>query len=185
MTEQNAGEAALRLFEVVFGRDSLTVALVLRDLFPRLLEATVLHLAGVQGREFDALREEEPGRIAHEIRDVETDGLWGFPYYGSVDATPLFIRAAMGAIERRPEFATTPVPGRGASVRDSFEEAVGWLLKAARGGRPRAAELPARQPARAGEPGLEGQLGQHVARGRHDLHPQRSGRLGRGAGTGV
>ncbi len=129
VTEQNAGEAALCLFEVVFGRDSLTVALVLRDLFPRLLEATVLHLAGVQGREFDALREEEPGRIAHEIRDVETDGLWGFPYYGSVDATPLFIRAAMGAIERRPEFATTPVPGRGASVRDSFEEAVGWLLR--------------------------------------------------------
>ena len=63
VTEQNAAEAALRLFEVVFGRDSLTVALVVGDLFPRLLEATVLHLAGVQGREFDALREEEPGRM--------------------------------------------------------------------------------------------------------------------------
>jgi glycogen debranching enzyme len=128
VTEQNAGEAALRLFEVVFGRDSLTVALVVGDLFPRLLEATVLHLAGVQGREFDALREEEPGRIAHEIRDVETDGVWGFPYYGSVDATPLFIRAAVRAIERRPEFAATPVPGREASVRDSLEAAAGWLL---------------------------------------------------------
>jgi glycogen debranching enzyme len=129
VTEQNAGEAALRLFEVVFGRDSLTVALVVGDLFPRLLEATVLHLAGVQGREFDALREEEPGRIAHEIRDVETDGVWGFPYYGSVDATPLFIRAAVRAIDRRPDFAATPVPGREASVRDSLEAAVGWLLR--------------------------------------------------------
>jgi glycogen debranching enzyme len=129
VTEQNAGEAALRLFEVVFGRDSLTVALILGELFPRLLEATVLHLAGVQGREFDPRREEEPGRIAHEIRDVETEGLWGFPYYGSVDATPLFIRAAVRAIESRPEFAAAPVPGREVSVGDSLEAAVGWLLR--------------------------------------------------------
>src|SRR5215471_21253683 len=53
VTEENAGEEALRLFEVVFGRDSLTVALVVGDLFPRLVEATVLYLAGVQGREFN------------------------------------------------------------------------------------------------------------------------------------
>src|SRR5215472_15671402 len=128
VTEENAGEAALRLFEVVFGRDSLTVALVVGDLFPQLIEATVLYLAGVQGREFNALREEEPGRIAHEIRDVETNGVWGFPYYGSVDATPLFIRAALRAIERRPEFAAAHVPGREATVRDSLDAAVGWLL---------------------------------------------------------
>jgi len=120
VTDANAGEDALRLFEVVFGRDSLTVALVVADLFPRLLETTVLYLAGIQGREFNELREEEPGRIAHEVRPVETDGLWGYPYYGAVDATPLFIRAAVRAIERRPEFA--------AEVRDSLDAAVGWLL---------------------------------------------------------
>jgi glycogen debranching enzyme len=129
VTEQNAGEAALRLFEVVFGRDSLTVALVVADLFPQLLEATVLYLAGLQGREFDTLREEEPGRIAHEIRDVETDGIWGFPYYGAVDSTPLFIRALVRATERRPEFAATQVPGRETSVRDSLDAAVAWLLR--------------------------------------------------------
>jgi len=128
VTDENAGEDALRLFEVVFGRDSLTVALVVADLFPRLLETTVLYLAGIQGREFNALREEEPGRIAHEVRDVETDGLWGFPYYGAVDATPLFIRAAARAIERRPEFASEPVPGRDASVYDSLHAALGWLF---------------------------------------------------------
>ena len=129
VTEQNAAQAALRLFEVVFGRDSLTVALVVDELFPRLLEATVLHLASLQGLEFNSLREEEPGRIAHEIRDVETDGLWGFPYDGAVDATPLFISAAVRAIERRPEFAAAVVPGRNASVHDSLEAAVGWLLR--------------------------------------------------------
>jgi glycogen debranching enzyme len=120
VSDQNAGEDALRLFEVVFGRDSLTVALVVADLFPRLLETTVLYLAGIQGREFNALREEEPGRIAHEVRDVETDGVWGYPYYGAVDATPLFIRAAVHAIGQRPEFA--------AEVGGSLEAAVGWLL---------------------------------------------------------
>src|SRR4029077_19953286 len=36
VTEANAGEPALRLFEVVFGRDSLTVAMVVGDLFPKL-----------------------------------------------------------------------------------------------------------------------------------------------------
>jgi glycogen debranching enzyme len=121
VTEQNAGEAALRLFEAVFGRDSLTVALLVRDIFPQLLETTVLYLAGVQGKEYNALREEEPGRIAHEIRDIETNGVWGFPYYGSVDATPLFIRAALHAVERRPQFA--------AIVRDSLKAAIGWLLR--------------------------------------------------------
>jgi glycogen debranching enzyme len=121
VTEANAAEESLRLFEIVFGRDSLTVALIVADLFPRLLEATVGHLARFQGVRYDALREEEPGRIAHEIRDVETDGLWGFPYYGSVDATPLFIRAAVRAIARRPSFR--------AEVGGALDAAVAWLLR--------------------------------------------------------
>lgn len=121
VSDANAGEAALRLFEVVFGRDSLTVALVVADLFPRLLETTVLYLAGIQGTVFDTLREEEPGRIAHEIRDPDTKGPWGFPYYGSVDATPLFVRAAVRAIERRPEFAD--------EIREPLQAAVAWILR--------------------------------------------------------
>lgn len=120
-TEANEGESALRLFEVVFGRDSLTVALVVADLFPRLLEATVSYLAGIQGTRFDAWHEEEPGRIAHEIRDPMPNGPWGFPYYGAVDATALFVLAAVRAIERRPEFAH--------EARESLRAAVDWLLR--------------------------------------------------------
>lgn len=120
-TDANAGHAALRLFEVVFGRDSLTVALIVGDLFPRLLEVTVLHLAAVQGVVYDARREEEPGRIAHEIRDPATKGPWGYPYYGSVDATPLFIRAAVRAIERRPDFAE--------EIDVALRAAIDWLLR--------------------------------------------------------
>jgi glycogen debranching enzyme len=120
-TEANADEPALRLYEIVFGRDSLTVALILSELFPKLLEATVLHLARFQGKVDDAFREEEPGRIPHEIRPPDTPGVWGFPYYGSVDATPLFIRAAVRAIARRPSLR--------AEVDHALDAAVDWLLR--------------------------------------------------------
>jgi glycogen debranching enzyme len=145
VTEANAGEDSLRLFEIVFGRDSLTVALIVADLFPRLLEATAVHLARYQGRRYDALREEEPGRIAHEIRDIDTDGVWGFPYYGSVDATALFIRAAVRAVERRPAFRV--------EVADALDAAVDWLLR-----RLAADELGLLSHLRANPDGLENQV---------------------------
>jgi glycogen debranching enzyme len=120
-TNENEGEAALRLFEVVFGRDSLTTAHFVGDLFPLLREATVAHLARYQGRRFDAHSEEEPGRIAHEIRPPDPEAVWGFPYYGSVDATALFISAAVRSIEHRPEFAP--------EIADALAAAVAWLRR--------------------------------------------------------
>jgi glycogen debranching enzyme len=121
VTDANAGEPSLRLFEVVFGRDSLITALFVDELYPRLLEATLVHLAGFQGTVYDARREEEPGRIPHEIRDEDPAGVWGFPYYGSVDATPLFIRGAVRAIERRPAFRD--------EIQPALDAAVAWLLR--------------------------------------------------------
>src|SRR5205823_4535909 len=125
--------------------DSLTVALFLADLFPRLLEATVLHLAAFQGRQFNARSEEEPGRIAHEIRDPATPGPWKFPYYGAVDATPLFISACTRAIERRPAFA--------AEIREALDAAVEWLVR-----RLAADELGLLSFQRANPDGLENQV---------------------------
>jgi glycogen debranching enzyme len=128
----NAGEAALRLFEVVFGRDSLMVAMLVADQFPTLLDATVSHLARYQGRVYDRQREEEPGRIPHEIRDPAVDATaraitaasgWEWPYYGAVDATPLFLLAAAEAVRRRPGFLAEP--GIGEAVR----AAAGWLIR--------------------------------------------------------
>lgn len=124
VTEANADEPSMRLFEVVFGRDSLTTALFVAHLFPRLLETTLLHLAEKQGTVYDARREEEPGRIAHEIREEDPDGVWGFPYYGSVDATALFVLGAFRAIARRPEFR--------AEIQAALDAAVAWLLRRVR-----------------------------------------------------
>lgn len=91
----------LHLFEAVFGRDSLRVASDLLEHYPKLAKATLIKLASLQGQEWNTSREEEPGRIPHEIRDLNSDVVaqritakhgWGWPYYGSVDATPEFIR---------------------------------------------------------------------------------------------
>lgn len=90
----------LRLYEAVFGRDSLRVAIDLISIYPDLARNTVLELARLQGVVYHPNREEEPGRIMHEARhedDPHAQSLtkrrgWEWPYYGSVDATPEFIR---------------------------------------------------------------------------------------------
>jgi hypothetical protein len=120
-TDANPSKAALRLFEIVYGRDSLVAALFVGDLFPLLREATVLYLAQYQGERYDAWHEEEPGRMAHMIRDPNPEEKLGYPYYGSVDATPHFITAAMHAIQARPTFE--------AEIRHALDGAVAWLLR--------------------------------------------------------
>jgi len=120
-TDANAGESALRLFEIVYGRDSLIAALFVGHLFPLLREATVRYLAAHQGTSYDAWHEEEPGRIPHMLRNPDRDPNLGYPYYGTVDATPLFISAAVHAIETRPSFE--------AEIRPAVDRAVAWLVR--------------------------------------------------------
>ena len=120
-TDPNRGEAALRLFEIVYGRDSLIAALFVGGLFPLLREATVLYLADYQGQRYDAWHEEEPGRIAHMIWNPNRDTKLGYPYFGTVDATPHFISAAMDAIQARPAFE--------GEIRHALAAAVAWLLR--------------------------------------------------------
>ncbi len=88
------------LYDVVFGRDSEQVALELIEYYPQLALTTINKLAAYQGTEYNAAKEESFGKIPHEIRDRNdplaikyTEELgWDWPYYGSVDSTPQFIR---------------------------------------------------------------------------------------------
>jgi glycogen debranching enzyme len=140
-TEENHDVSPeLRIFEVVFGRDSLRVALTLHDHYPALARATVLTLAAAQGVATDLPREEEPGRIPHELRDpgdpiaVEITRCfgWQWPYYGSVDATPLFVQALVGCWRREPEVLDEPVVGRDGLTRplgDCLDRAVDWICR--------------------------------------------------------
>jgi len=78
----------------LFGRDSLTTSLMTLAVDPSLASSTLLTLARMQGERVDALTEEQPGKILHEVRRGLTtvvDARAGSVYYGSIDATPLFV----------------------------------------------------------------------------------------------
>ncbi|MCV7102285.1 amylo-alpha-1,6-glucosidase [Mycobacterium palustre] len=80
-------------FMTLFGRDSLLTAWMALPLDVGLSLGTLQRLAAAQGRCVDALTEEEPGRIMHEVRrgPASADVLGGSVYYGTADATPLFV----------------------------------------------------------------------------------------------
>ena len=87
-------EAGLPWFATLFGRDSIMAALQTLAYDPRVAEETLRLLASLQGSRFDSWHDEEPGKILHEIRVGELARLNAIPhtpYYGSVDATPLFL----------------------------------------------------------------------------------------------
>ncbi|MEO6457372.1 MAG: glycogen debranching N-terminal domain-containing protein, partial [Chloroflexia bacterium] len=77
-----------------FGRDSLITALQTLSLNPQIAIGALRTLARYQGIRDDPWREEEPGKILHELRMGEMARLGMVPhspYYGSVDSTPLFV----------------------------------------------------------------------------------------------
>ncbi len=81
-------------FMAVFGRDSILTSWMTLPWDPALARGTLHTLARMQGSHVDPMSEEEPGRILHEIRRGldATRALGGRSvYYGSVDATPLFV----------------------------------------------------------------------------------------------
>jgi glycogen debranching enzyme len=86
--------AGLPWFMAVFGRDSLFTSYQALTFAPELAASTLRTLALLQGRRDDPFRDEEPGKILHEIRLGE---LTAFeerphsPYYGAADATMLFL----------------------------------------------------------------------------------------------
>ena len=86
--------AGVPWFVALFGRDCLIAALQVLPYDPSIAAATLRLLAARQGTVHDAYREEEPGRILHELRLGEYAHLGLIPhtpYYGSIDATPLWL----------------------------------------------------------------------------------------------
>jgi glycogen debranching enzyme len=81
-------------YMTLFGRDALISSYMALPIDPTLALGVLEALAELQGREVDATSEEEPGRIMHETRYLGIDAptlTGGNTYYGSVDATPLFV----------------------------------------------------------------------------------------------
>lgn len=86
--------AGIPWYVAPFGRDSLIVALQTMHVYPDRIASTLRVLAAHQGTKVDAFREEQPGKILHEMRYGElarSGQIPHTPYYGSIDSTPLFI----------------------------------------------------------------------------------------------
>ncbi|MGA2932145.1 MAG: glycogen debranching N-terminal domain-containing protein [Acidimicrobiales bacterium] len=86
--------AGVPWFMTLFGRDSLLTSWMLLPVDPTVALGTLQTLAHLQGSRVDPLTEEEPGRILHEVRsglDAEMTLGGSNLYYGSIDATPLFV----------------------------------------------------------------------------------------------
>jgi glycogen debranching enzyme len=91
---QSLPAAGLPWFMTMFGRDSIFTSLQALPFTPELAATTLRALGSWQGSRVDDFRDEDPGRILHELRYGE---LTAFeerphsPYYGCADATPLYV----------------------------------------------------------------------------------------------
>ena len=83
--------AGMPWFMTVFGRDTLITCLQTMLFGPELARSALRELALLQSTEDDPTRDAEPGKIVHEIRRGKCATKWFDRYYGTADATPLFL----------------------------------------------------------------------------------------------
>jgi glycogen debranching enzyme len=86
--------AGVPWFSCLFGRDSLITSLQLLCVRPQVARSTLSILARLQATEMDDWRDAQPGKILHELREGElakAGEIPHSPYYGTVDATPLWL----------------------------------------------------------------------------------------------
>jgi glycogen debranching enzyme len=129
------GEGDPGRYNCLFGRDSLITALAVLPARPDVAAATLRALAAIQGTREDVTWDEEPGKIVHEVRpaiSVARRGYLGLElpegelrYYGSADATPLFLHV----------LATTGDARLAAELEPRWRAAGDWLVGALERGR--------------------------------------------------
>ncbi|MGH9082388.1 MAG: amylo-alpha-1,6-glucosidase [Acidimicrobiales bacterium] len=119
--------AGVPWFMTLFGRDSLLTSWMVLPHDGSLALGTLQTLARLQGTKVEPMSEEEPGRILHEVRsglDAEMSLGGGNVYYGSVDATPLFVmllgELRRWGLARRDIEALLPAADRALSWIDHF-----------------------------------------------------------------
>ena len=116
--------AGIPWYSTTFGRDGLITALQTLWLDPSIAVGVLRRLATYQSTIEDPFFDAQSGKILHEMRGGELAGLGVVPfgqYYGSVDATPLFVIVAGLYAERTGDDATL------AELWPAIEAALGWI----------------------------------------------------------
>ncbi len=111
-------------FMALFGRDTIWAAYQALPFHSELAQTALVSLASYQAKVDDAYRDAEPGKILHELRRgvlAESGALPHHPYYGTHDATPLFVML-LGEYYR-----WTGDAGLVRNLEANLRAAIGWI----------------------------------------------------------
>ncbi|CAA9574555.1 MAG: Glycogen debranching enzyme (Alpha-1,6-glucosidase) [uncultured Truepera sp.] len=120
--------AGIPWYVATFGRDALLAASMLLPHHPEVAEGVLRYLAAHQGQKHDPVTAEAPGKIMHELRYGELTRLGRVPfgpYYGTVDATPLFVTLF------HQHYRLTGNSGLVKALRPHWEAALTWMTETA------------------------------------------------------